>query len=128
MPRKKKDFMAHVERVAGAWKKFFPEKTFSGFTLAQFLQEVDPCRVVRVELEGLARQTKMFLYRRRTLDRKLKPALLRVVHAVRGDPDVGDDSPMYSAMGYVPRSRRRPGRKRKRRVGEKSRASAASPK
>jgi hypothetical protein len=37
-----------------------------------------------------------------------------VVHAVRGDPEVGEEDPMYSSMGYVSKFRRRkPGRKRK---------------
>jgi hypothetical protein len=40
--------------------------------------------------------------------------LLRVIHAVRGDAEVGEDSAMYDAMGYTAKGRRRkPGPKKK---------------
>jgi hypothetical protein len=48
----------------------------------------------------------------RNVDREARPALLRVVHSVRGDPDVGEDSPMYSSMGYVPKSKRKKRRRK----------------
>jgi hypothetical protein len=44
----------------------------------------------------------------------LRPLLNGVVNAVRGDRDVGENSAMYTLMGYVPKSRRRkPGRNKK---------------
>jgi hypothetical protein len=114
MPRKARDLPARAERIADAWRRFFPEKTFSGLTLEQFRETLKPCREVRVELAQLASQRKILLFRRRKLDLAGHPVLLRVVHAVRADPEVGEDDPMYAAMGYVPRNRRRkPGRKRK---------------
>jgi hypothetical protein len=114
MPRKSRDLAAQAERIADAWQRFFPNKTFSGLTLEQFREAFKPCREVRVELAQLASQTKSARFRRRKLDLTGRPVLLRVVHAVCGDPDVGEDSSMYSAMGYTAKGRRRkPGPKRK---------------
>lgn len=125
MPRKAQDLAAKAERFASAWNEYFPEKTFSGFTLEEFRETFKPCREVRVRLAELASERKHLIFRRRKHDTEMRPIFLRVVHAVRGDPEVGEDSPMYGAMGYILRHRRRkPGRKRKARVSGR----AAEPK
>jgi hypothetical protein len=36
-----------------------------------------------------------------------------VVNAIKGDPDEGEDGPLYSALGYVPESARLSGLTRK---------------
>lgn len=114
MPRKARDFAAKAEQVAEAWEKFFPRKIFSGFTLEQFRETFKPCREVRDALAELAARKRILVIRRRNLDLEGRPLLLRVVHAVRGDPEVGENSSMYSSMGYVTRHRRRkPGPRRK---------------
>lgn len=114
MPRKARDLAARAERIAGAWERYFPRKTFSALTLEQFRETFKPCREVRVELAQLASHRKTLLFRRRKLDLAGHPVLQRVVHAIRGDPEVGEGNPMYGAMGYVPSYRRRkPGRKKK---------------
>ena len=128
MPRKSKDLIAQVNRIASAWRSLHPDKTFSGLTLAKFLELAEPSRAVRAELAELSKQTQLCFHRRRAHDFVLRPVLARVVHSVRGDPDVGEDSLMYTSMGYVRKSRRLPGRKRKAaRPADKTRA-AAKPK
>lgn len=114
MPRKTKDLAAQADRIASAWQRFFPNKTFSGLTLEEFREAFKPCREVRLALVQLATETKLARFRRRKLDLTGRPVLLRVIHAVRADPDVGEDSSMYSAMGYTAKGRRRkPGPKKK---------------
>ena len=114
MPRKTKDLLARAERIAGAWNRCHPGKVFSGLTLDAFMEAFRPCREVRKELADIALRRRILLQRRRNSDGSFRPLLIGVVHSVRGDPDVGEDDPMYSSMGYVPKSRRRkPGRKRK---------------
>jgi hypothetical protein len=114
MPRKAQDLATRAERFADAWGRFFPSKTFSGLTLESFRQTFKPCREVRVALAQLAAEKKTLLFRRRKLDTAVHPILVRVFLAVRADPEAGEDSLMFSAMGYVPKHRRRkPGRKRK---------------
>lgn len=117
MPRKTTDLVAHAARIVAAWRNSFPTKRFSALTLAEFEEIVRPAREVRVELEDLTKAIKILRIRRRTLDQELRPAVQRVVHAVRGDPQAGENSAMYSHMGYVAKRRRRkPGRKRKAKV------------
>jgi hypothetical protein len=41
-----------------------------------------------------------------------------IVNAVKGDPEEGEDGPLYAAMGYVPASQRSTGLTRKRKNGE----------
>jgi len=117
MPRKKNDLVSRAERVANAWKSYHPQKAFFGLTLDAFMEAFKPCREARRELKGMASRRRLLQYQRRTSDQAFKPLLAGVVYSVRGDPDVGEDDPMYSAMGYVSRLRRRkPGRKRKARA------------
>ncbi len=126
MPRKTKDLVARAERIAGAWKRSHPQKTFSGLTLNAFVDAFRTCREVRLELAEMISRRRVLLQRRRNSDNSFKPMLMGVVHAVRGDPDVGEDDPMYSSMGYVSASRRRkPGRKKKKSGGRRSSAPAA---
>ena len=117
MPKKTKDLAAQTDRIARAWQTFFPKKTFSGLTLEEFRETLQPCREVRMKLAELAKETRLARFRRLTLDRIGRPVVLRVVHAVRGDPEVGEDSTMYAAMGYTAKGRRRkPGPKKKARA------------
>ena len=121
MPRKRTDLVAHAARIIVAWRNSFPTKRFSALTLAEFEEMVRPAREVRAELEDLTKTIKILRVRRRTLDQELRPAVQRVVHAVRGDPQAGENSAMYSQMGYVAKRRRRkPGRKRKAKVRGKA--------
>jgi hypothetical protein len=115
MPRKTNDLVARAEKIAGAWKSFHPKKTFCGLTLDEFIEAFRPSRDVRGELREIASRRRMLLSRRRSSDSVFRQKLIGVVHAVRGDPDVGENDPMYSAMGYVAKNRRRrPGPKKKR--------------
>jgi hypothetical protein len=127
MPRKARDLASRAERIADAWSRFFPKKTFSGLTLEQFRETFKPCREVRWELAQLASQRRILLFRRRKHDSAGQPILLRVVHAVRADPEIGEDGAMYGAMGYVPRNRRRkPGRKKKTNASRVEKAAAGA--
>jgi hypothetical protein len=114
MPRKSKDLVARAERIVRAWKMSHPEKTFFGRTLDAFVETLRPCREVRVKLANIASEKRVLLTQRRNYDNAFRPLLINIVHAVRGDPDVGENDPMYASMGYVAKNRRRkPGRKKK---------------
>jgi hypothetical protein len=120
MPRKAKDLVARAERIAGAWKRCHPQRKFSGLTLAAFVEAFKPCREARAELADIASRRRIVLQRRRTADLSFSAVLNSVVHSVRGDPEVGENDPMYGSMGYVTKSRRRkPGRKKKK-AGERA--------
>jgi hypothetical protein len=121
MPRKRTDLVAKAACIIDAWRKSFPTKRFSGMTLAEFEEMVRPSRAVRAELEEITKTTKILRIRRRTLDQALRPGIQRVVYAVRGDPEAGENSAMYLQMGYVAKRRRRkPGPKKKAKVRGKA--------
>ena len=46
-------------------------------------------------------------------DKMSMPAVLKVVNGVKGDPDLGEDSKVYEAMGYVRKSERASGKTNK---------------
>jgi hypothetical protein len=80
-----------------------------------------------VKLAQQARERKDLLFRRRRLDDEIRPLLQRIVHAVRADPEVGENSAMYTSMGYLPKYRRRkPGRKRKARTSPRPSVTSSS--
>jgi hypothetical protein len=128
MPRKKADLVAQAARIIKAWKSSFPTKRFSTLTVAEFEKLVQPAQQLRTELEALARRMSFLRGTRRAIDLELRPNVHRVVHAVRGDPDAGENSAMYSLMGYVTkRKRRKPGRKRAKKTGSSGRRPAKAP-
>ena len=112
MPRKDKDLLIRGDKIADAWERNHPTKTFSGLTLDAFRQIIAPCRAVRKELADVTLREKLLRFRLRNVDREARPAILRVVHSVRGDPEVGEDSLMYSSMGYVRKSKRKKRRRK----------------
>ncbi len=101
MPRKTKDLVARAERIAGAWKRSHPQKTFSGLTLNAFVDAFRTCREVRLELAEMISRRRVLLQRRRNSDNSFKPMLMGVVHAVRGDPDVRPDPLFFGAFTFL---------------------------
>jgi len=112
MPRKEKDLLAQGDKIAGAWARNHPHKTFSGLSLEAFRALLAPCREVRQELADALHNVKILRYRFRSVDQGARPVIQRVVHSVRGDPEVGENSVMYAAMGYIPKSKRKKRRRK----------------
>ena len=105
---------APLRRAAftNAWQEFAADESFAGMTLAEFEAATAPAVAIREEIEqslvklaGLRRQ-------RGALDEELRSRLNLVINAVRGDPMHGEDSPLYKAIGYVPKSERASGLRR----------------
>lgn|ERR1035437_8031327 len=102
-----------LDKVINAWKTLRPEKSIAGMTLAEFQAKAQPSLDVRNQIVTLRDQTTDSRTRRANSDRVTNDLLLLVVNAVKGDPQEGEDSPLYAAMGYVPKSSRRSGLSRK---------------
>ena len=82
-------------------------------TLEQFKVRVKPSLDARNEL-STARNTRISaLTGRMVSDDESQKALLLVVNAIKGDPTEGEDSALYEACGYVPKSKRKSGLSRK---------------
>ncbi len=114
MARVFKDTATRVTEVRGAWARMRPGKKFFGKTLEQFELDVKPFLDAGAELEELYVLVQHAESRRETAEVAARKAVQSVVNAVKGDPEEGEDGELYSAMGYVPKSKRSTGLKRPR--------------
>jgi hypothetical protein len=104
MTRNSNDFYSRLSVVSKAWSTRRPNKKFGDFTHEDFLKAVEPSRVARVQVAELEKRLAEAIASRDEADSVSRRVLQRVVNAVRADGEDGEDSELYSAMGYVPRT------------------------
>lgn len=92
-----------------AWKQLAPDATFGGMTLADFETAMAPLEAALDELRTLTVSRSAALKVRNQEEQALNATLIQVTHGVRSHPDHGEDSPLYRAMGFVPKSERATG-------------------
>ena len=109
MPNSDRRSLEKILRAVQAWETHRPKKSFAGMTLAEFKDKVQPSAEIRTELDTLRSQVEEAVRRRREADLTSTDACSKLVNAVRGDFNEGDDSPFYKALGYTPRSERKSG-------------------
>ena len=114
MRRAPKEVEKYITDATNAWATLRPGKTFSGLTLEQFKEAVKPSHDARAEISDLEGRMQAALARRDEADTESAVLVRRVVNAVKGDPDEGEDGELYAAMGYVRRSVRNSGLTRRR--------------
>jgi hypothetical protein len=90
-----------------------PTKQFLGMTLDQFKLAIKPSLDHRANIVTLEAQMTQEADDRDDADKVSYPLALRVVDAVKGDKDLGPDSAVYEAMGYVRKSERASGKTNK---------------
>jgi hypothetical protein len=114
MTRVPKDTATRLAEVTDAWEKMRPSKTFYGMALEKFQEVVKPFLDARAEIADLEVRLQHAVSKRQAASAEAVKAVQGVISAVKGDPEEGEDGELYSAMGYVPRSRRSTGLKRPR--------------
>jgi hypothetical protein len=72
--------------------------------LTQFKTKVQPSFDARTQISTLEDQLTSAQDKRDATDKTTVATNQPVVNAVKGDPNYGDDSDLYDAMGYVRRS------------------------
>lgn len=102
-----------VQRTLAAWQTLRPEKSYAGMTLAQFQAKVQPVVDSHTQVETLRDQLRQARDTRRLSSLTSNATTKLVVNAVKGDPQDGEDSPFYAALGYVQASARKSGLIRK---------------
>jgi hypothetical protein len=107
------DVIAQIKTVTGAWEEFAPHTAFYGLTLREFKEKARPSHSARTEIENLQRRLAHATRRRNAADARTMRLVQGIVAGVIGNPDHGQDSVLYEAMGYVRKSARRKGRRRK---------------
>jgi hypothetical protein len=98
-----------INAVINAWETLRPDKTYSGMTLAQFKAKVQPSIDARVQIDVIENRVIAAQNQRDDADKASIATVQLVVNAVRGDPEDGEDSELYEAMGYVRKSERSSG-------------------
>ncbi len=102
-----------ANQVASAWETLAPTKTFGGMTLEQFKAKTKPSFDLRGQIGVLENQSIDLATRCAVADATSNEAALLAVNAVKGDPEHGENSALYAAMGYVRKSDRQSGLARK---------------
>lgn len=92
-----------------AWKELAPDATFGGKTLAEFEAALVPLEDALEELRTMTVRRSAALKVRNEEESSVKDLLILIAHGVRSDPAYGEDSPLYRAMGFVPKSERSSG-------------------
>jgi len=102
-----------LQKVIDGWETLRATKSFAGMTLEQFKAKVQPSLSARVQLQSLRSQAKDSQAQRHASDGASLDLAQLVVNSVKGDPEEGETSGLYAAMGYVPKNQRRSGLTRK---------------
>lgn len=99
-------------KVINAWQSLRPEKVIAGMSLAAFKAKIQPSFEARAQVVDCHNKLTAALGARKNADGVSLAAANLVVNAVKGDPEEGEDSELYEAMGYVRKSDRSSGLKR----------------
>lgn len=108
------EFVRRMVQVIQGWEKSCPEQPFAERTLEQFKQEMQLCLDAKANFEAADAQWEVARRERDVAYAKGNEQMLCVVNSVKGHPKYGENSPVYAAMGYVPKSERSSGLTRRR--------------
>jgi hypothetical protein len=109
MPSNPQTVADSTNTLINAWTTLAPTASFGGMTLAQYTKKVQPSFDARTAIDGLEAQMTAALDNRDTADKVTSAMNQMVVNGVKGDPNYGDDSDLYDAMGYVRKSAKKSG-------------------
>jgi hypothetical protein len=101
-----------INSVIQSWSSNGSGKSFFGHTLDQYREGTKPSFDIRVEIAETQKRLKGLMAKRDDADAAAMRLTQNIVNAVKADPTEGENSPMYSAMGYVRKSERSTGLKR----------------
>ena len=104
--------------IINAWQTLAPNATFAGLTLAQYKAKVQPSFDARTKIVALEDQLTSAQDARDNADAVTSDTNQKVVNGVKGDPNFGDDSDLYDAMGYVRKSDRQSGLTKKKNAAQ----------
>jgi len=103
-----------IKVIRAAWRDIAPDAKFAGMTLAEFEAATEPPLKLRADMIDQHAKLKGMKASQADVDQAASDLSDLVVNSVRGTPEYGQDSPLYSAFGYVRKSDRKSGLTRKR--------------
>jgi hypothetical protein len=107
----------HIAQVCHAWESMCRDQPFAELTRDQFMQEVQSCKDANAKFAAIDTEWTATRKERNEAYEAVRRVIQRVVSAVKAHPKYGEDSSLYAAMGYVPKSERGSGLTRKREAG-----------
>jgi hypothetical protein len=103
-----------VEQPVEAWERQCPEQPFGETTLDQHKQGLKEYFDAKAKFAAIDAQWDMVRLERNAAYLRALASTKQLVSSVKGHPKYGENSALYSAMGYVPASERSSGLTRRR--------------
>jgi hypothetical protein len=103
------------ERIRTAWSELAPAETCAGLALNEFVADTADSVTLREEIDATRAKLAGLYLQREHADAEARNTMQLVINSVRGNPAFGEDSALYRAMGFVPKSERDSGLTRRRR-------------
>lgn len=100
-------------RFLSALTTLAPDKTFGGINLADFTTQVGKSNLPRTKIIELKDEITQQEAERGNADLATMKMCEKIKNGVVADPDFGDDSALYEALGFVRKSERKSGLTRK---------------
>ncbi len=95
-----------------SWRKFAPELTLAGRTLAQFEAEKLIPEAVQAQIVEAKTTYKGLINERDLANQQLKETVVSLTNAIRGSAEHGLNSNFYRSLGFITANdRKRPSRK-----------------
>jgi len=94
-----------INQITTSWAQFAPEKTYCNLTLAEATSAFQPVFDVRQEMMEADIRYTALIARRDTVDAEANDLMLRIVNAVKAEPN-GENSEVYRGMGYKTKNER----------------------
>jgi hypothetical protein len=104
MSRGHTDLYDQIRAIIKAWMLYRPLKSYGGLSVDDFKTLVAPSGDARTEAAQYDAKAQEAKARCRDADKLSRKYVQRVVSGVKADAEDGEDSEVYVAMGYVPRS------------------------
>jgi hypothetical protein len=102
-------FKERIATLINGWEEHAPNAKFFSLTLGEFKLQMNSSLKPREEIADYEAKVKAALVQRDNADLANRETVRDVVNAIRGDANYGENSPLYAALGYVPRNQRASG-------------------
>ena len=103
-----------VDQAVDAWERLCPEQPFGDATLEQHKAELKDYFDAKAKFAAADAQWDAARVERNAAYLRALETTKRLVNSVKGHPKYGENSALYSAMGYVPANERSSGLTRRR--------------
>ena len=108
-----KEIGEQITITDSAWEEHAADAAFAGLTRAQYKLKIKPSLDARTNIQDLEEQLKAERVKRDNADVVSNAETLKVVNSIKGDPNHGENSALYAALGYVRKDDRASGLTRK---------------